>query len=246
MTRLYIGNTFYDRGNMKVSEIFYSIQGEGLLAGRPSVFIRLAGCPLKCTFCDTKYAWTETGATELSVEQILIKVVMFNCCNVVITGGEPMVTADAKKRQELSDLTDALVRAEFHITIETVGKWYFPKVNCDLMSISPKLSNAIPKDADQAYKDFAKPDAAVLTQLIHNYDFQLKFVIDKPTDIDEVLDLLDEMGSVDRDNCMLMPQASTCRQLQQKGPMVADLCTKHGLVFSNRLQTILYDSKKGH
>jgi len=231
---------------MKVNEIFYSIQGEGLLAGRPSVFIRLAGCPLKCTFCDTKYAWTETGSTDLSVEQILIKVVMFNCRNVVITGGEPMVTADAKHRDELPALTDALTQAECHITIETTGNWYHPKVACDLMSISPKLSNSLPPNADDKLKKLAAPDVAVLCQLIKNYDFQLKFVIDKPTDIDEVLALLDKMGTVDRDNVMLMPQAQTCKQLQAKDLMVADLCTKHGLVFSNRIQTVLYDSKRSH
>ena len=76
---------------MIINEIFYSLQGEGSLAGVPSIFIRLAGCPLRCTWCDTKYAWDSSAGQEMSCEQILEAVADYPTRYVVLTGGEPMV-----------------------------------------------------------------------------------------------------------------------------------------------------------
>ena len=79
---------------MKVSEIFYSLQGEGFLAGVPSVFVRLAGCPLRCRWCDTKYAWETTSGQESAVDDIIKTIERFPTEYVVVTGGEPMVRTD--------------------------------------------------------------------------------------------------------------------------------------------------------
>ncbi|MHC4744406.1 MAG: 7-carboxy-7-deazaguanine synthase QueE, partial [Planctomycetota bacterium] len=70
---------------MIVNEIFYSLQGEGFLAGVPSVFIRTAGCPLRCRWCDTKYAWDASEGEEYSVDEIVDKVTHWRCRHVVIT-----------------------------------------------------------------------------------------------------------------------------------------------------------------
>lgn len=76
---------------MLISEIFYSVQGEGSLAGIPSVFIRTSGCNLRCVWCDTPYAsWNPTG-TEMTLEEILSAVSQHPATHVVLTGGEPMV-----------------------------------------------------------------------------------------------------------------------------------------------------------
>ena len=125
---------------MRINEIFYSLQGEGFLAGVPSVFIRLAGCPLRCKWCDTKYAWDNTAGENYSIEKILQTVQQWPSKFIVITGGEPMINSDLPK------LVQKLKALGKHITIETAGIAYIPDMPCDLMSISPKLSNSVPAD----------------------------------------------------------------------------------------------------
>ncbi len=98
---------------MKIAEIFYSIQGEGALAGVPSVFVRSSGCNLRCSWCDTPYtSWKPEGA-DLSVADILIKVKEFNALHAVVTGGEPMIA------RGIADLTQGLRHSGMHVTIET-------------------------------------------------------------------------------------------------------------------------------
>ncbi|MHC4455686.1 MAG: 7-carboxy-7-deazaguanine synthase QueE [Planctomycetota bacterium] len=93
---------------MKVNEIFYSIQGEGFLAGVPSVFVRLAGCPLYCRWCDTKYAWDKTQGTDYDVDEIVRTVQQWPCKFVVITGGEPMIHPDRPINTEMPSLVQKL------------------------------------------------------------------------------------------------------------------------------------------
>jgi 7-carboxy-7-deazaguanine synthase len=98
---------------MRVTEIFYSIQGESTFAGRPCVFIRLTGCPLRCTWCDTEYAFY--GGHEQSIEQILATVDSFDCRLVEVTGGEPLAHAEA------FPLIARLCDRGFEVLIETSG-----------------------------------------------------------------------------------------------------------------------------
>jgi 7-carboxy-7-deazaguanine synthase len=78
---------------MRVTEIFHSIQGESSFAGQPCVFVRLTGCPLRCTWCDTEYAFY--GGKEQSIDEILEKVASYGCRLVEVTGGEPLAQSDA-------------------------------------------------------------------------------------------------------------------------------------------------------
>jgi len=231
---------------MKVNEIFYSLQGEGLLAGVPSVFIRLSGCPLRCWWCDTKYAWDYNSGEELSIGKIISRVKKFNCDFVVVTGGEPLAGSDLKIRKDLPELLNALKKIKKHITIETSGLFFEPDLDCDLMSISPKLSNSIPADCktNSDYK-YTSPDIKTLKKLIKQYNYQLKFVVDNPDDIFEILDIIKVIGPVKREKVLLMPQALTRKELISKSPMVSDLCKKTGFVFGNRLQILLWDNQKG-
>jgi 7-carboxy-7-deazaguanine synthase len=225
---------------MRVSEIFYSLQGEGMLAGMPSVFVRLAGCPLRCRWCDTKYAWSEEAGRQQSVDDIIQTVQHRRCKHVVITGGEPMVQPD------LPQLARELRTAGKHVTIETAGIAYIPDVACDLMSISPKLSNSVPDDVTlaAAHKN-SRLDLAVLGELITNYNYQLKFVVDSVTDLVEIQEVLDKIGNVDGEKVMLMPQAATRNELLAKSPMVADMCKLVGFAFCQRLQTLLWNNERG-
>ena len=225
---------------MHISEIFYSLQGEGFLAGMPSVFVRLAGCPLHCRWCDTKYAWSKEAGRQYSTDQIVRAVQEWPCKFVVITGGEPMVNSD------LPQLVRELKIAGKHITIETAGIAYIPDMPCDLMSISPKLSNSVPDEAKLAaiHKD-SKLDLAVLEELIDNYNYQLKFVVDSEADLPEIEETLKKLGNTDREKIMLMPQAATREELLTKSPMVADLCKRSGFAFSMRLQILFWNNERG-
>ena len=91
---------------MRIAEIFHSIQGEGLLAGVPSIFIRTSGCNLRCHWCDTPYASWKPEGPEISIEEILKKLTQWNCDHVVLTGGEPMIAPD------LHELATALKKTE--------------------------------------------------------------------------------------------------------------------------------------
>jgi len=138
-----------------ISEIFRSIQGEGLLTGTPAVFVRTTGCNLRCGFCDTAYAsWNPTGQ-HYDVSDVLDRIFTLTSpladhdssrleeiTHIVITGGEPML------QPEMVPLTQALAEQGLHITIETAATIHHP-VSCSLMSLSPKLSNSTPQSLQE-------------------------------------------------------------------------------------------------
>ena len=225
---------------MRISEIFYSLQGEGFLVGVPSVFVRLAGCPLRCRWCDTKYGWDETAGAHYSVEKIVQTVEQYQSKFVVITGGEPMINSD------LPQLVEKLKTSGKHITIETAGIVFIPDLPCDLMSISPKLSNSTPDDAKlAAIHEDSRLDIAALAELIAHYEYQLKFVVDSQADLTEIQQTIEETGNVKPGKVMLMPQAGTRDELLAKSPMVADMCKSSGFAFCQRLQILLWDNERG-
>jgi 7-carboxy-7-deazaguanine synthase len=216
---------------MKVAEIYRSRQGEGLLSGTPSVFVRTSGCNLRCWFCDTPFAsWTPEGA-DLSVDEVVSQVAEWDCRHVVITGGEPMLWS------ELIPLAAALRGLGRHVTIETAGTLYLP-VPCDLMSISPKLSNSSPSVAQggrwsrRHERTRHAPD--VIRRLMREYEHQLKFVIDRPDDCDEVQRYLAELAEVDFQRVLLMPQGTDGASLSQRAAWLEPYCRRHGLGYCPR------------
>ncbi|MHB0976606.1 MAG: 7-carboxy-7-deazaguanine synthase QueE [Candidatus Aquicultorales bacterium] len=113
---------------MKISEVFRSVQGEGVNAGVPMTFVRLAGCNLRCSFCDTEYA--REGGSETSVKDILKEAVELGSGWVCLTGGEPFM-------QEIGDLVEGLKTQGFFVQIETNGTLFQP-IECDWLVVSPK------------------------------------------------------------------------------------------------------------
>jgi 7-carboxy-7-deazaguanine synthase len=225
---------------MVINEIFYSLQGEGFLAGVPSVFVRLAGCPLQCRWCDTKYAWGQRAGKDYTIADIVETIQQWPRKFIVITGGEPMINSDLPK------LVRHLKTAGKHITIETAGIAYVPEMPCDLMSISPKLSNSVPDNAQASagHKD-SRLDIAVLQELIDNYEYQLKFVVDSQDDLPEIRQTIEKIGTVNPEKVMLMPQAATKDEFFTKSPIVAEMCKQTGFAFSQRLQALLWNNQKG-
>lgn len=98
---------------MKINEIFYSVQGEGKQTGTPTIFIRVSGCNLRCTYCDTQYAYYE--GTEMSINDIINEIRKYRCNNICITGGEPLLQSDIK------DLINKLTNKKYKVSIETNG-----------------------------------------------------------------------------------------------------------------------------
>jgi 7-carboxy-7-deazaguanine synthase len=111
---------------VKVCEIFRSIQGESYLAGRPCTFVRLAGCNLRCSWCDTRYALSADGAEEMSVGQVIERVEGLGTDLVEITGGEPLV------QEESIELMRALCEAEVRVMLETNG-------SIDITPVDPRV-----------------------------------------------------------------------------------------------------------
>jgi 7-carboxy-7-deazaguanine synthase len=227
---------------VKIAEIFYSIQGEGSLAGVPSVFIRTSGCNLRCTWCDTPYTSWQPEGRDFSVEQILEQVAGFSSAqHVVVTGGEPMIAP------EIVALTRQLRNAGRHITVETAGTIYTP-VACDLMSISPKLSNSTPRDREggrwAAQHERLRYQPDILRQLIANYSYQLKFVVQRVEDLQEIR-LMVEALAVAPQNVMLMPEGTTREAVQERGRWIAETCKSTGYRYSPRLHVDLWGDRRG-
>ena len=108
---------------IKVSEIFYSIQGEGSQIGIPTVFVRLFGCNLRCQWCDTMYAVEGDDYSELSFSELIRKSLSYNCKNICITGGEPLTQEKA-----VTKITEYLIQEKKNIILETAGHLEPPKI----------------------------------------------------------------------------------------------------------------------
>jgi 7-carboxy-7-deazaguanine synthase len=228
---------------MRIAEIFHSIQGEGLLAGVPSVFVRTSGCNLRCHWCDTPYASWKPEGPEMSVEQILQKVEEWNCSHVVLTGGEPMIAPDLPK------LAIALRNAGKHITIETAATVSPAGIVCGLASLSPKLSNSTPppeKDPAWAKKHEAtRLQPAVIAEWIQKYDFQLKFVVSAEQDLMEIKDLLSRLPPAPSDRVLLMPEGIDAQSLASRASWLVEICKREGFRFCPRLQIELFGHTRG-
>src|ERR671911_412274 len=227
---------------MRISEIFYSIQGEGRLSGVPSVFIRTSGCNLRCVWCDTPYTSWRPEGKEMTVEDILHGIESYPLSHVVLTGGEPLLS------HEIEELSVALKAAGAHVTIETAAT-IFKTVSCDLVSMSPKLSNSTPWQKQNgrfaAMHEQHRVNLSVMQQFIDGYDYQLKFVIDREQDFIEVRQILDELSNVDTTRVLMMAQARSRRELRHKSRWIVDLCKKHGYGYSPRLHIELYGNRRG-
>lgn len=227
---------------MHISEIFYSIQGEGRLLGMPSVFIRTSGCNLRCVWCDTPYTSWRPEGRDWNVNTILREVHKYPARHVVVTGGEPLLAP------EIEELAKELKREGAHITIETAAT-IFKRVACDLISMSPKLAHSTPWKRENG--KFAKMheerrlNFGVLQKFLEGYDYQLKFVVERRQDFTEIRDLLDQLVGVDRARVLVMAQGKTSGEVRRKAKWIVELCKEHGYGFTPRLHIDLFGNRRG-
>jgi 7-carboxy-7-deazaguanine synthase len=227
---------------LRISEIFYSVQGEGKLTGVPSVFVRTSGCNLRCQWCDTPYAsWNPEGPMQ-SVDAIVEQVLDFPADHVVLTGGEPMLAP------ALPELALRLHAAGKHITIETAGTLPPKGILCDLASLSPKLANSVPtEDAAWAKRhEETRWQPAVVADWLQNYTFQLKFVVAAESDLGEIQSLLAQLPfTVKPEHVLLMPEGRSTEELRQRQEWLVETCKAHGYRFCHRLHVDLFGNKRG-
>ena len=226
--------------SMFVLEIYQSRQGEGLLTGQPSVFVRFLGCLLRCRYCDSFFARSlpedsSIGAV-LSPDEIVGRTLLLDLPHVVLTGGEPMLSP------EIVELTKLLKSFDYQITIETSGTVYHP-VACDLMSISPKLRNSVPNDEESSVaqehdRERSKPE--IVQQFMLRYNYQLKFVVDAEEDLAEVDEYLTHLHGVVPDRVLLMPQATDVETMNQKAKWIEPFCNTKGYRYCPRMQLVWY------
>jgi 7-carboxy-7-deazaguanine synthase len=240
---------------MKISEIFYSIQGEGILAGVPSVFVRTSGCNLRCTWCDTPYtSWNPEG-DAYSINEVVAAVIQnrdrqgaavrphtgHQAAHVVVTGGEPMIA------EGIVELTHGLKQSALHITIETAGTVH-EDVVCDLMSISPKLANSTPHERDggrwAAQHDRLRYQPDVLKKLIQQFEYQLKFVVTSPQDLTEVESMLEEIHA-DRSRVVLMAEGIDAATIRERAVWITEICKREGFRYSPRLHIDVWGNRRG-
>lgn len=224
---------------MKIAEIFRSVQGEGKLAGVPSVFVRTSGCNLRCVWCDTPYtSWNPEGE-EKTIEEILQVASIHNEYYIVVTGGEPMIAPG------VVELTRRLRAEGMHITIETAGT-VMAEVECDLMSVSPKLSHSTPVGDPRwaQVHERTRLRYDVLMQLRDRYECQWKFVLATPGDFEEVLAVAKKLVLAP-DDILLMAEGRSAPAIAAKAQWIVPLCLDRGYRYSPRIHVDIWGDKRG-
>lgn len=230
---------------MRISEIFYSVQGEGELTGVPSVFVRTSGCNLRCAWCDTPYASWNPEGEKLGIDAILTEIEKHGARHVVLTGGEPMIA------KEIRPLAEALRNRGQHITIETAGTIAPDGIACDLASLSPKLSNSTPKPGSIDGSWIERHEAlrlqpAILREWLDGQNCQLKFVVAIESDLAEIQQLLAEIDrEIPPSKILLMPEGTDTGQLAARRDWLVELCKEHGYRYCNRLHIELFGNTPG-
>ena len=216
--------------------MFHSVQGEGRLAGVPSVFIRTSGCNLRCSWCDSAYtSWEPEGETE-DVEDVVERAESYGADHYVVTGGEPLLQPD------VDGLCSTL---DGHVTVETNATVY-RDLDAELVSMSPKLSNSAPEGGDwREIHEEKRLNFDVIDEYISSHDYQLKFVVADRADLDEIEDVLASLSDYDRNRVLLMPEGVDRDTLRERGEWIAEVCKDRGFRYSPRLQIHIYGNKRG-
>lgn len=232
---------------MRIAEIYASLQGEGLLAGTPSVFVRTSGCNLRCHWCDTPFTSWEPVGEQRSVAEVRAAVAALGRRHVVITGGEPLLLP------EVAELCRGFRGDRMHITIETAGT-VFLDAPADLLSISPKLASSTPP-ADTPGGWAARHEAArrrddVILALMAGGNYQLKFVIDSPTDLAEAVSWIDDLTAarpdgVDRGRVLFMPQGRGAEELARTTAWLEPECHARGIHLAHRFHIEWFGHTRG-
>jgi 7-carboxy-7-deazaguanine synthase len=236
-------STDVDASTLPIAETFASIQGEGKLTGVPSWLVRVAGCNLRCTWCDTPYtSWAPQGASR-SVDELAEEAINTGLKHAVLTGGEPMLFP------AIVALAARLSAAGMHTTMETAGT-VDQEVSVDLMSLSPKLSNSTPSQREDgkfaAEHDARRINTPVLQKLLQRgTDVQFKFVVQYPSDIHEIEALMKTLTGWNPGDVLLMPQGYQGEPSEALRKLLVNACLSRGWRYCDRLHIRLFGNTRG-
>ncbi|MFA5722561.1 MAG: 7-carboxy-7-deazaguanine synthase QueE [Candidatus Paceibacterota bacterium] len=224
--------------------IFYSIQGEGISMGEPAVFLRLYGCNLHCSYCDTPYTWGKDtnkkiislGITIITLEKLAEDIQKLwpetnkKCKTLVITGGEPLLQKEAVDNL-MKLLPDWFVEIETNGTILPTKK----QLNECQFNCSPKLSNS--------GNDENRINGKVL-KAINKNDSQFKFVVRNEDDVKEIERDFIKPYKLDTEKIILMPEGISVKELRKHAVAVVDICLEKGYRLLDRLQINIWGKKR--
>ena len=231
-----------ERDQVPISEIFSSVQGEGIHAGTPSVFLRTYYCNLSCSWCDTKYTWLNQEAAKEGVDYRLMdtsmlaeEVARYSCRHLVVTGGEPLIHQGA-----LARVLAMLKRDGFFVEVETNGT-IAPTAEMvravDCFNVSPKTSNS-------GVDERARVHPAALRALVESRKAWFKFVVSEGRDLREVDALVSEYH-LPHERVMLMPEGTDRTALLERSQWLVEDCRKRGFRFTPRLHILLFGNRRG-
>ena len=233
---------------LPIQETFVSLQGEGALVGTPSTFVRVAGCNLRCAWCDSPATSWEPTWRRRDLDD-LAELCARGPRHVVLTGGEPLLFP------EVAALSRRLRAAGHHITVETAGTVWQDDLACDLLSCSPKLAHSTPWARSERWArvhEARRLDRANLRRLLAAFPWQLKFVVDPapealPADLAEIESLLTDLGVAPhaRAQVLLMPQCTDPAALPAAYRALVPICLERGLRLGERLHIALFGHTPG-
>lgn len=218
------------RTSVRIAECFYSVQGEGVTAGLPAVFIRLQGCSVGCAWCDTKYSWDPGGGREEDLTALVEEATAFPCRRVVVTGGEPL------ESPLFGPLLRALKARDFTIEVETSGTLPPPPVPVDQWNVSVKLANSGVPEARRI-------NPTAIPQFLEANAWW-KFVVVEEGDAAEVLKLA-ERFALPKERILLMPEGVRKAEILERSLRVVEICKRHGFRYSPRLHILLWGAQRG-
>jgi len=216
----------------RIAEVFYSIQGEGVTAGLPAVFVRLQGCSLGCTWCDTKYSWDPEAGSDVDLDALVEDASAYPCRRAVVTGGEPL------ESPVFVPLLRGLGGRGFSIEVETSG----------ILPTPPSVDRAIQwnvsvKLASSGVDESRRINPEAVRSFLAR-DAWWKFVVTGDADVGEVLRLA-ERFALPGSRILLQPEAVRREDLLERSPWVVDACKRHGFGFSPRLHVLLWGARRG-
>jgi 7-carboxy-7-deazaguanine synthase len=228
-------------GTLQVSEIFYSLQGEGIDVGKPAVFMRTALCNLSCVWCDTKYTWDwshydyNSEVSEMTIAEIQEQISRFGTKHCVITGGEPLM-----QQMKLIPLLSDLKNKDYFVEVETNGTILpsdMVERFVDRWNVSPKLQNSSISKQRREVK-------GCLEYFSSNSKAYIKFVICKHSDMTEVKTLIGKY-KLESQKIILMPEGNSAEDIMEKSKWLAEICLENGYRLSVRLHTLIWSGIRG-
>ena len=230
-----------------VNEIFHSIQGEGPHVGKPAIFLRLAGCNLRCTWCDSKFTWnTPINRVNRTIKatndrnkietnnELIKKIKSYPCKHLVITGGEPLIQQD-KLIPLLEELKDYFIEVETNGSIPLRITKYIEQINC-----SPKLSNS----GNKEYELMIKPEEKVIYKFVINSTESENGDSRQWEDIKDIKHFI-KKNNIPKSSVYLMPEGTNRTKIIESSKKLIEICKKEGYNFSPRLHVMIWGNKRG-